>query len=205
MTPQQPWLPDHPVLEALRNRRRHHHTPQHRTDAYKIGLAVEGGGIRGVVSAAMLTALEDLGMVGAVDAIYAASSGAVNSAYFLTGDSWYPLSIYYDDLTTRQFLDIRRIPRGTMLDLTYAFDVVIDQAKPLNYQQVIAAPAALHVAVTDVDDIRTVVASDFTCPADLREALIASAWLPIAVRGWTTWRGRRAIDGLTNCWRVGHL
>ncbi|HZG03958.1 MAG TPA: patatin-like phospholipase family protein [Streptomyces sp.] len=188
------WVADHPVLEALRRRREKGHTRENPADDLKIGLAVEGGGIRGVVSAAMLCALEDLGFKDAFDAVYSASSGAINSAYFLLGGTWYPLSIYYDDLATRRFVDFRRFLRGEILDLTYAFQVV-DQVKPLDYEAVIASPTELHVAVTLVDELRTEAANGFSDRKDLREALMASAWLPVALRGTTEFRGRRAMDG----------
>ena len=41
----------------------------------------------------------------------------------------------------------------------------------------------------------TEAATDFTSPADLRAALMASAWLPLVVRGTADFRGRRALDG----------
>lgn len=189
-----PWSSRHPVLEALRRRREKGHTPDVPSDDLRIGLAVEGGGIRGVVSAAMLCALEDLRLVNAFDAIYSASSGAINSAYFLNGDTWYPLSIYYDDLSTRAFVDFRRFFRGEILDLDYAFEVV-DKVKPLDYEAVIASPTDLRVAVTLVDDLRTDAATDFTSRDDLRAALVASAWLPVAKRGTADFRGSRALDG----------
>lgn len=190
-----PWMPDHPVLTELRRRRKEGSLPGDRSDGLKIGLAVEGGGIRGVISAAMLCALEEQGLTSAFDAIYSASSGAINSAYFLVGGSWYPLSIYYDDLTTRDFVDFRRVLRGSILNLDYAFGVVVDQLKPLDYQGVIDAPIPLHIAVTLVDEIRTEVVADYSSPADLRAALVASAWLPVALRGTIDFRGRRAVDG----------
>ena len=39
--------------------------------------------MRGIVSASMLVALEDLGFADAFDVVYGCSSGAVNGAYFL--------------------------------------------------------------------------------------------------------------------------
>jgi predicted patatin/cPLA2 family phospholipase len=188
------WSADHPVLKALRNRREKGHTYESPADDFKIGLAVEGGGIRGVVSAAMLCALEELGLAGAFDTVYSASSGAINAAYFLAGNTWYPLSIYYDDLATRKFVDFRRALRSHILDLDYAFGVV-DQVKPLDYETAIKSPTRLHVAVTLVDELRTEAATDFSSKEDLRQALIASAWLPVAVRGTADFRGRRALDG----------
>jgi predicted patatin/cPLA2 family phospholipase len=152
--------------------------------------------MRGIVSAAMLTALEDLGLVNAFDVVYGASTGAVNGAYFLAGESWYPLSIYYDDLTTTKFLDFRRPLRGrAMLDLDYAFDVVVEHLKPLDYQAVLTSPVPLHVAITFVDSLEAEAISGFQSKEDLKQALRASGWLPIATVGTATFRGRPALDG----------
>jgi predicted patatin/cPLA2 family phospholipase len=152
--------------------------------------------MRGIVSAAMLNALEDLGLARAFDGIYAASSGAINAAYLLVGESWYPLSIYYDDLTTTKFLDFRRpLRRRAMLDLDYAFDVVVEQLKPLDYDAVLASPIPLHIAVTFVDTLQAEVACGFRSKEDLKAALRATGWLPIATIGTATFRGRPAIDG----------
>lgn len=193
---QRVWAEDHPVLELLRERRAKASSPGSRDDGYKLGLAVEGGGMRGIVSAAMLSALEDLGFSKAFDAIYAASSGAINAAYFLVGETWYPLSIYYDDLTTRKFLDFRRpLRRRAMLDLDYAFDVVVDHAKPLDYGAVLESPIPLHVAVTFVDTLVAEAVSRFESKDDLKAALKASGWLPLAAQGTATFRGRPAVDG----------
>lgn len=192
------WHTKHPVLEILRNRRASGSTPGNRDqgDNAKVGLAVEGGGMRGVVSAAMLSALEEHGFRDAFDGVYGCSSGAVNCAYFLAGGTWYPVSIYYDDLTTRRFIDFRRgLRRGNVLNLDYAFDEVVDIIKPLDYEKVIASPAPLTVAVTHVDELRTVLVSDFKTRSDLKSALLASAWLPIGVRGTAMFRGSRAVDG----------
>lgn len=191
------WADDHPVLTALRERRERGYRPgSSSSDGWCIGLAVEGGGMRGVVSAAMLCAIEDAGFATVFDSIYAASSGAMNVAYFLGGETWYPLSIYYDELATRQFINLWRLLRGRpILNLGYAFDTVIGRTKPLDLQSVLDSPVEFHVAVTDVDALRTLSVSEFTSPADLKETLLASTWLPIAVPGTALWRGRRAIDG----------
>ena len=79
------WDPEHPVLNLLRQRRDEGSLPGKRSDEAKLGLAVEGGGMRGVVSASMLTAIDDLGFANCFDEIYACSSGAINAAYYLAG------------------------------------------------------------------------------------------------------------------------
>lgn len=191
-----PWAPDHPVRHVLRARRDAGSKPGQRDDDHRVGLAIEGGGMRGVVSGAMLTALEDLGYADAFDGVYACSSGAVNGAYFVARGTWYPLSIYFDDLTTGRFIDFRRLLRGVgPMDLDYVFDVVLAERKPLAYQTILESPQRLHVTVTDVDTLEPSDVTDFESVDDLRSALQASAWLPIAVRGTATFRGHRAIDG----------
>ena len=74
--------------------------------------------MRGIISAAMMVALKDEGLESAFDEIYAVSAGAVNSVYFLSGYGWHGLSIYYDDLISREFFDWRRaLHRQAMLSL----------------------------------------------------------------------------------------
>ncbi|RLU99140.1 patatin [Streptomyces griseocarneus] len=191
------WDPAHPVLEILRARRDSGSLPGQRADGATVALAVEGGGMRGVVSAAMLTQLEDYGFKNAFDVVYGCSSGGINGAYFLAGETWYPLSIYYDDLTTKRFVDFSRaLRRRPILNLDYSFDDVMERVKPLNYEAVLRSEIALAVPVTDVDALRTVVLRDFSSKQELKTALRASAWLPIAVPGTVrTPDGRRAIDG----------
>ncbi|WP_255954842.1 patatin-like phospholipase family protein [Streptomyces odontomachi] len=191
------WDPAHPVLEVLRARRASGSRPGQRDDGAKVALAVEGGGMRGVISAAMLTELEDYGFKDAFDVVYGCSSGGINGAYFLAGETWYPLSIYYDDLTTKKFVDFSRaLRRLPILGLDYAFDHVMERVKPLDYEAVLRSEIPLAIPITDVDALQTVVLRDFASRSELKEALRASAWLPIAVPGTVQMAdGRRAVDG----------
>jgi predicted patatin/cPLA2 family phospholipase len=190
------WDPEHPVLRLLRDRGRSGSKPLRRTDDARLGLAIEGGGMRGVVSASMLVALEDFGFADAFDVVYGSSSGAINGAYFLLGGAWYPATIYYDDLSTRSFLDMRKLLVGKPpLSLDYAFGVVVDQVKPLDYGRVINSKVPLRIAITLVDEVRTLVPPDLASEQELKAALLASAWLPFGVRGTATFRGQRALDG----------
>lgn len=191
-----PWHPDHPVLQALRARRENPGSPGARPDGLRIGLAVEGGGMRGVVSAAMLTALEDMGIpFHHFDGIYGTSSGAVNVAYYAGGETWYPLTIYFDDLRTREFVDFRRVFGGDILNLDYALGHVASRIKPLNPAALVDSPVPVHISMTNVDANRTETVSDYASPDEVMSALRASAWLPIAIRGTTRFRDFRAVDG----------
>lgn len=60
----------HPVLRLLLSRLQNGSVPGARPDAMKLGLVVEGGGMRGIVTGAMLMGLQDSGMLNVFDAVY---------------------------------------------------------------------------------------------------------------------------------------
>jgi hypothetical protein len=78
-----PELLQHPVLTALQERRRTRSKPGARQDGYKIALAIEGGGLRGSVSAGMASALAHLGAEDAFDIVLGSSAGSIIGAYFV--------------------------------------------------------------------------------------------------------------------------
>lgn len=86
MTPSLPSA-NHPVMRLINERLQEgsSSSPGQRRDGCKLGLVVEGGGMRGIVTGAMLMGLQDMGLTPCFDAIYGASAGAINSTYFLTG------------------------------------------------------------------------------------------------------------------------
>jgi predicted acylesterase/phospholipase RssA len=84
-----------PIVELLRARAARASRAPH-SDGAKIALCVEGGAMRGVVSAGMVSALEELGLGEAFDAVYGSSAGAINTAYFLAGQAAFGTAIYAD-------------------------------------------------------------------------------------------------------------
>ena len=92
-------------------------------DGFTLALTVEGGGMRGVVSGAMLIALRELGLADVFDRFYGTSSGSMNLAYFAAGGGWDALSVYYDHLVSGFLL--RRRFRLARLDMDYVFDEVM--------------------------------------------------------------------------------
>jgi len=186
------WAQQHPVLEVLLDRGNR----GDRADGHRVGLAIQGGGMRGVISGAMLTALEDLGLATSFDAIYGTSSGAMNGAYLYQGGVSRGLSVYWDHLHSRDFIDLRRLlTGGSVLDMASVFDVVMRDLVPFHPETVLRADVPLHVVITLVDELRSAAFSDFESAADLLAALRASSWLPVAVRGTALFRGQRALDG----------
>jgi Patatin-like phospholipase len=134
--------------------------------------------------------------VNAFDAIYATSAGALNAAYFLGGRSWFPLSIYYDDLPRAAFIGLRNLLVGRpVVDLDYLFQFVIAERKPLDVDAVLGAVTRLHVVVTDVDALNAMAVVDFESSDDLLSCLRASCSMPVRPLGTKRWRGKRVLDG----------
>ncbi len=136
--------------------------------------------MRGVVSAGMVTALNELGMTTAFDAVYGASAGSLNAAYFLAGQAALGTTIYSEDINNRLFINLLRPLAGRpILDLDYLVDDVMVRRKPLDTTRVLAAPTPLSIIATDVVTAERMVFANFTGAADLRGALRAGATMPI--------------------------
>ena len=98
----------HPVIRALLQRKREGSRPGHRTDGMRIGLAVEGGGMRGVVSAAQCGELLRMGYWDCFDAAYGSSAGAMNLTYYLAKQPE-GVAAYEEDLVSGEFLSLARL------------------------------------------------------------------------------------------------
>lgn len=100
------WPPKlHPTLSLIKQRHLEKSTPSNRSDPFKLGLVVEGGGMRGVISGAQLMGLFTLGLRETFDVVYGASAGAINATFFLSGQP-HGLDIYTEDLVDGRFIDL---------------------------------------------------------------------------------------------------
>ncbi len=151
--------------------------------------------MRGVISAGMVWALEDLGFGDAFDAVYGSSAGAINAAYFLGGRAGLGTAIYYEDINSRKFIDLARPLRGRpIVDLGFLLDEVAVRRKQLPLERVLAAASPLTIVVTDVDAGQAHALRLFASGTDLVAALRASATMPVVAGGPRSFDGRRFLD-----------
>ena len=68
------------------------------------GLVVQGGGMRGVYSMGALAALEEMGFGECFDHVAGSSAGALNGAYFITGQASYGVETYIHYLSRKKVL-----------------------------------------------------------------------------------------------------
>src|SRR4051812_48561035 len=92
-------------------------------DTFKLGLVVEGGGLRGVVSCAPLLVIDELGFTQHFDSVYATSAGAINAAYFLAGQIHEGAKIYSDGYLSKGFVSFKNWPH--LMNLDFLFENVI--------------------------------------------------------------------------------
>ena len=77
-------LNDHAVLNLIEARYSSNSKPFNRTDISHLSLSLEGGGMRGAVSAGMASAVAVLGMCDCFDSVYGSSAGSVVGAYMIS-------------------------------------------------------------------------------------------------------------------------
>ncbi|MEU4689493.1 patatin-like phospholipase family protein [Actinoplanes sp. NPDC023714] len=185
-------LPRQPTVhEVLLERRR----TGNLDDGATVALVVEGGGMRGIVSAAMAAVLEQEGVLPTIDLIVGTSAGAVNAAALAVGNASAMADSYAEVFSSPEFIDVRRIARGRP---------VIDGARIVGRVDelfgVSAAAASpwrnrLAMVATDVDTGRAAALTDFADRADLIGSIHASGLLPMLAGEPVTLRGRRWLDG----------
>jgi predicted patatin/cPLA2 family phospholipase len=164
-------------------------------DGARVVLAIEGGAMRGVVSAGMVSALEHLGMTDAFDAVYGSSAGAINGAYFLAGQARLGTTIYAEDINNRHFIDLRRPLTGrSIVDLAFLIDQVATRRKPLDTARVLAAASPLTVMATDVAAATRMPLRNFASAGDLFTALRAGATMPVIAGSPVTFGDRTYLD-----------
>jgi predicted acylesterase/phospholipase RssA len=186
--------PSHEVLRALAARRRTGSRPGARDEGLRIALIIEGGAMRGIISAGMALALDELGLVPAFDAVYGASAGAITGAWLLSrpeGLRGWAEPAYAKTLIRRTAL-LRGRP---VADVRALIEDLYQTTFPMDFAAVLASPVEFHPLATDAatgqsTDLRPLIGN----PAELRLALRASAALPLLAGPPVELAGRRFYD-----------
>ncbi|MGH2929341.1 MAG: patatin-like phospholipase family protein, partial [Solirubrobacteraceae bacterium] len=185
----------HEVVRLIHERARSGSRPGHRDDPYRIALSIEGGGMRGTVSAGMALALHELGLVPAFDAVYGSSAGAITGAWLLSSTPE-GLRGWADPDYARTLIRWSSLLRGRpVVDVRTLVEVLYQTEFPMDFASVLASPVEYHPLGTDAEsgeptDLRPLIAD----PVELRLALRASASLPFLAGPPVQLRGRRFYD-----------
>jgi len=162
-------------------------------DDRKLGLIVEGGAMRGVISCAALMALEELGMTEVFDEVYGGSAGAVNAAYVLAGQAAYATSLYYQKINNTRFL--RRFWHRKIVDIDDLFDSIIAGDRPLRIDKVLASRSQFFVTIADACTGEAFLGHAQSSRTPLLTLLKASSAMPLLYNGLVSIEGRTCFDG----------
>ena len=185
----------HPVTQVLRERARTGSQPGAREDGHRVALVLEGGGMRGVVSAGMTAALERLQLAPAFDLVAGASAGAINGAALLAGAAGRAVETYTGPLASRAFINPFRLLRGKpVLDVNDILKLATG-LRSTGHHRVTSGEVGLHAVAVDVESAETVVLSGMRTEAELWDALRASSRMPWAGGPPVEVDGRRYLDG----------
>lgn len=184
------------MLDLLFARAAEGSQPKQHSDDCKLGLAVEGGGMRGVVSAGMLCALERLGLTDCFDGVYGTSSGAINSAFFVARQTRYGIPLYWENINNRRFINyLRLFSKTPVLSLEFLLEHVMVREKILDWRAVVDSPVPLKPVAVSLDPLETVLLADFRSRRQLSDALRASASVPLVTGPPPAIGQRRYVDG----------
>jgi predicted patatin/cPLA2 family phospholipase len=182
------------VLKAILERARTRSRPGARADDHRVYVAIEGGGMRGAVSAGMCVVLEAAGLVDAFDRIYAVSAGAVNGWGMAVGQAALSATYYQDAVTHRVVNPLRPLLRQPVIDFDLLFEELIAARKPLSFDALADGPE-VRVLATSLDRHARRVLSTFGDMEELVGAVRASMSLPGLSGAPSTFRGERMADG----------
>lgn len=173
------------ALDVISKRIKEKSKPKERKDSYKVGLVLEGGCMRSVVTAGMTTALQALQGLDAIDAIYSSSAGSCVGAYFSTNQGPEGTSVFYKYINNSKFINPLRVFIGKqLLDLHYMLEV-FKKDVPLNCQKIIQSKIPNHIFVTEAKTVKLLDMSKFSAPEEVLNALFYTCQMPIAA-GWPT-------------------
>lgn len=140
------------------------------------GLVVHCGGMKGVYAMSALDALFELGFGDSFDYAAGTSSGAINAAYFLSGQTKEGVSAYLDDLSSTKFINFFRL--GKVADIDFLVDEVIKKSKKLDVEKIKKSAGILKIIASEHSSLAEQSFSNID-NADFAEILRATSALPI--------------------------
>lgn len=184
---------DDPVLRLVVDRALAGSRPGARSDAARVALAIEGGGMAGAISGGMCAALEALGLIDSFDVIYGSSAGAINASYTAAGQAQLCAPLYVA-AAQDGLVDLRRVLRALPpFRLAEVFNSLL-HAHP-HASKVLERAPALRLTAARIEDKRLDVLGDFESVSEVRMAAWASSAIPVLGGDIVEFRGQRYVDG----------
>src|SRR3712207_4586896 len=190
----------HPVLDVLRARREHGSRPGARQDPRRGALVLEGGSMRGVVSAGMTAALERMGLTAAIDLVVGCSAGALNGAALIAGVARAGVGMYHGVLPSRDFVNPARLLIGRpALDVRFVLSHATTDLDPERHDRTLASPIELYCVALDLERAEPATFTGMRSKEELWDVLLATTRMPWIGGPPVRIGERRYVDGALAC------
>ncbi len=117
-------------------------------DGRKIALVLFGGVMAGIRGGGALFALSDMGLLYVFDEVYVTSAGFPNVSYMLSDDKQRGLSVYYQDLIDKRFINFWRVWK--IMDVDYLMSV-FERRKRIKVEKILEGKTKVFVQLRNVD------------------------------------------------------
>lgn len=115
-------------------------------DNFHLALSIEGGVMRGSVSAGMVEAIHELGLEDIFDSFWGSSIGSINAAYLAAGDTDGRSELYAQAATSKNFYRDRVHPIHGFIDLDWLFSFGMNHLQPLPFERLVESK--LRILIT---------------------------------------------------------
>lgn len=161
----------------------------------KIGLVLEGGGMRGIYTAGVLDELMDWGV--RPDGVLGVSAGAIHGATFVAGQQGRNIRYTKKYCRNWRFMSLRSLlTTGDLVGRAFSYEELPFRLDPFDFEAFSQSPMRFYALATDVETGDAVCLEGKGGPQALLEALRASSSMPL-VSTIVEWQGRRYLDGGT--------
>jgi predicted patatin/cPLA2 family phospholipase len=167
-----------------------------RRDPYHVALVIEGGGMRGVVSGGMVSALEERSLLQCFDSVHGSSAGACAGAYFIAGQARLGTRIFYEDINNNSFINLKRAALfRPIMNTNFLIDQIMRYKKRLDVDRIISTSGRLNIVTTEINSGRAYVYNAFRDEKYFFEILKASITVPVIAGSPVMVDGINLVDG----------
>ena len=160
----------------------------------KIGLVLEGGGMRGLYTIGVLDAMADNQME--VDYVIGVSAGACNGVSYVSGQRGRSYRVNLTYSTDKRYLSFQNLVKtGSLFGMDFVFEEIAHKLDPFDYDAFLASPMEFVTGITDVETGKTAYFPKEAMRYDTT-LLRASSAIPL-FSPMVNFKGRNYLDGGT--------
>lgn len=140
------------TLHLIRDRKTTNSRPNARKDDRKLAIVLEGGSSRAAFGGGMVGALEEAEMLPVFDAVYGASAGAPNGAWFICERANANIHGWWASESMKGTIKVGNALRGKpVVNGDFLVDHIYENFTRMGFEEILASPVEFHPVATDAD------------------------------------------------------